>query len=141
MRLLQLGQDINILTRELAILKQLDDLGLPTVNARHIEVYGKLGILMDRFELGSKDIVRTINKKPKIIVTSPLLNKRSIQDLENIRKVLRQKKVQVKDLQFLIGKDGGIVIADPVEIHTRTKPSNKSLATIERLIEAARKNL
>jgi len=95
---------------------------------------------MDRYELGSKDVVRTINGKPKIVGDSSLLNQRSIDDLTNIRQILVNKNVSVDDLQFLVGKNGRVVIADPIAVRTDTAPSRNNLQTIDRLIDAARKS-
>ena len=139
--LVQPGKNVDSLTSELATLKELDELGFPTVNARRVEVDGQPGLLMDRFELGSKDVVRTINGTPTIVGDSLLLNQRSIDDLNNIKQMLRDRNVKVNDLQFLIGKDGQVVIADPIAITTGTTPSNVNIKTINRLIEVAMENL
>jgi hypothetical protein len=50
-----------------------------------------------------------------------------------------EKKVKIDDLQFLIGKDGRVVIADPLSVNVGVKPSPTNLRTIDKLIEAASK--
>ncbi len=49
------------------------------------------------------------------------------------------EKIKIDDLQFLIDKDGSMVIADPLHIHP-DKPSNKNIRMIDLLIEKARAN-
>ena len=139
--IVQPGKNIKVITKELDELKKLEDHGLPTVNAQLIRVDGQPAILMDRFAQGSKDVVKTIGKKPKKVGESSLLNQQSIDDLNNIRDTLIEKKIKVDDLQFLIGENGRVVIADPVKVHTKTKPSDKNLITIDLLIKIARGNL
>lgn len=54
---------------------------------------------------------------------------------------MERGKIKIDDLQFLIGKDGSVVISDPLVIHTNTKPSTKNIGMINLLIEEARKNI
>lgn len=70
------------------------------------------------------------------VAESPL-NERSIADLQGIRQTLKQKKVRVVDLQFLIADDGRVVINDPVEVKMGRPPMDTSLRDIDQLIEAA----
>jgi hypothetical protein len=92
---------------------------------------------MDRYAVGSKEIVRTINGKPTIVGDSPFLNDRSVVDLMEIRCTLEDEKVRIDDLQFLIGEDRSVVIADPLAVRPGVKPSPVDLRTIDRLIEVA----
>jgi filamentous hemagglutinin len=121
-------------------LTKLDELGLPTVNAKRIQIDGKPAILMDRFELGSKDMVVTVNGLPRIIGESSLLNQRSIDDLTTIKRIMIEKNVWINDLQFLIGEKGNVVLADIIDVQNKA-PSKTNMKTINRLIDAARKNL
>ena len=50
-----------------------------------------------------------------------------------------EKKVKVNDLQFLIGKDGKIVVADPLDVVVGEKPSASNIRMIDLLIKAAKK--
>jgi hypothetical protein len=90
---------------------------------------------------GSKTVVRTRDGKPKIVGESKLLNERSIADLERIRDALQGTPVWINDLQFLIGEDGAIVIADVLDFAIGKTPSRANLSTIARLIEAARSTI
>jgi filamentous hemagglutinin len=139
--ILKSGKNPVKIDQELQILNQIDKLGLPTVNAQRIVVDGKPAILMDRFAQGSKTIVRNNPRKPGILegADTSLLNERSISDLKSIRATLIEKQVKIDDLQFLIGNNGKVVIADPLKVTTGVKPSPVNLRTIDKLIEAASK--
>jgi hypothetical protein len=131
-----------LLTEELTLLNRLDELGLPTVNARGpISVDGSPALLFDRFAQGSKDIVRLERGKVRTVGQSSLLNKRSIDDLRSIRNTLVEQKVNVNDLQFLIGNDGRVVIADPLDVVVGSSPSKNNLRMIDLLIKSAQGNL
>ncbi|RED20887.1 hypothetical protein DES34_1291, partial [Brevibacillus brevis] len=136
------GKPQKLITEELGLLNKLDELGLPTVNGRSIFVDGKDALMFDRFAQGSKDIVKLHDGKVQIVGESSLLNQRSIEDLTAIRKIMVEKKIKINDLQFLIGKDGRVVVADPlnVEVGKKVKPSKNNLRMIDLLIESARKN-
>lgn len=123
------------------MLKKLDDAGLPTVNAKGpIDVDGRSALVFDKFAQGAKDVVKLESGKVQIVGESPLLNQRSIDDLTAIRKTLVEKQIKVNDLQFLIGKDGREVIADPLDVVTGAKPSKKNLKMIDLLIKSAKGN-
>ena len=52
------------------------------------------------------------------------------------------KLIFLNDLQFLIGKDGSMVIADPMAVIVGERdPLRKSLDMIDKLIEVAEKNI
>ncbi|MNI59078.1 hypothetical protein D3C73_1142220 [compost metagenome] len=121
------------------MLNKLHELGFPTVNARSVNVDGNPGLMFDRFAQGSKDIVRLQNGKIRIVGESPLLNQQSINDLNAIKQMMIEKKVKINDLQFLIGKDGKIVVADPLDVVVGEKPSANNIRMIDLLIEAAKK--
>ncbi|MEM9135025.1 MAG: hypothetical protein AAGE88_21960, partial [Actinomycetota bacterium] len=131
------GKSPTDLAREVELLASLEELGLPVVRAELIRVDGKDAILYDRYALGSKDVVRTVEKRPRIVGDTDLLNQRSIQDLRRIREMLIDQRIKIDDLQFLIGEDGSIVIADPLAVATDRPPSLNNLRTIDRLIDAA----
>jgi hypothetical protein len=138
---LKTGTNPVSLSNELTLLNKLDELGLPTVKARGpINVDGNPALVFERFAKGSKDTVKLVGDKVKIVGDSPLLNQRSIDDLNAIRKTLVNEKIQINDLQFLIGQDGRVVIADPLTVSTGVKPSKNNLRTIDLLIESAQKN-
>ena len=140
---LQPGKPLAALKEEAAMLKQLDDLGFPVVNARITTHDGAPAMIMDRYAQGSKDIVARNSKTGKVELVpnadTSLLNAQSARDLKAIKDRMVNKKVKIDDLQFLISKDGRVVIADPIKVHTRTKPSNNHIKTLDLLIKAAEK--
>jgi hypothetical protein len=138
---LKTGKNPNLLNQELELLNKLDKIGLPSVDARGpINVDGRPALVFERFAEGSKSTVKTVDGKVRVVGDSPLLNQRSIDDLNAIRKTLVNDKIKVDDLQFLIGQDGRVVIADPLAVTTGVKPSRNNLRTIDLLIESAQKN-
>ncbi len=138
--ILQAGKKSQLIVDELGMLNKLNDLGIPTVNASGVTVGGRPGMLMDQFAQGSKDIVALQNGKVRIVGDSPLLNNQSVTDLQNIRQTMVDQNVKIDDLQFLIGKDGRVVVADPLKVFTGVKPSPNNLRTIDLLIQQARKS-
>jgi hypothetical protein len=138
---LKQGKNPALLTDELTLLNKLDELGLPTVNARGpISVDGNPALIFDRFAQGSKDIVRLERGKVRTVGQSSLLNQRSVDDLTSIRNTLVEKQVKVNDLQFLIGNNGRVVIADPLDVVVGTAPSKNNLRMIDLLIKSAQGN-
>jgi hypothetical protein len=136
------GKNPADLNKELALLRQLEELGLPTVNARGpIKVDEQPALLFDRFAQGSKDIVRLRDRRVRIVGESSLLNEQSISDLQTIRQIIVNNKIRINDLQFLIGSDGRVVIADPLGVQVGIPPSSNNLDMIDLLIQAARKNV
>ncbi len=68
-----------------------------------------------------------------------VLNEQSIRDLEEIRATLAAKNIVVRDLQFLVDKDGRVVVADPLRIFgTETDPHIPFFKTFTRLRETPR---
>jgi hypothetical protein len=127
------------LATEAAQLKELADLGIPVVEIEGIiEFQGRPALIMKRYVQGSKTIARTIKGRAKLVGQSDLLNARSIRDLERIRDALKATPVWINDLQFLIGEDGAVVVADVLDFKIGQEPSKVNLSTIDRLIEAAR---
>ncbi|HTM19040.1 MAG TPA: hypothetical protein VL172_00975 [Kofleriaceae bacterium] len=123
-------------------LRQLRELGLPVVEVEGIINHnGRPTMIMKGYAQGSKSVVKTVRVKGRgkvsIVGESEYLNERSISDLEGIRDLMEQTPVKIDDLQFLIGEDGEIVIADPVDVKVGEKPSDNNRNTIKKLIEAA----
>lgn len=92
---------------------------------------------MRRYAQGSKDVVRTVGTRVKKVGSSRYLNQKSVADLRALRKTMEETPVKVDDLQFLIGKDGSMVIADPLKVVVGAKPSEKNRDTIRLLIKLA----
>ena len=124
-------------TEEAAVLRQIGEAGIPVVDARPVTVGGRPGVLMDRYEVGSKDIFPKDGRPGR---GSEFLNERSISDLNEIKRLMVEKKVWINDLQFLIGKDGRVVVADPLDVKFGPGPSRPNKDVINRLIRKAREN-
>ena len=105
---------------------------------------GQPAIVMKRYAQGSKEVVRLVKKpgksKVETVGASKYLNEKSIHDLRKIKSILQDKKIQIDDLQFLIGNDGSIVISDPLKVNILVPPSKNNLRMIELLIKAAKSN-
>ncbi|MGP4716879.1 two-partner secretion domain-containing protein [Psychrobacter sp. T6-6] len=140
---LKSGKPLSALQDEAAKLQQLKDLGFPVVNARITTHDGAPAMIMDRYAQGSKDIVAYNNKKNGVElianVDTSLLNAQSARQLKLIRDKMVKEKIKIDDLQFLIGKDHSVVIADPIKVYTKQKPSNKNIAMLNALIKIAEK--
>ena len=141
--ILQDGKPSSGIDKEITMLKQLEELGLPVVNAEKVIVDGKPGILMDKYAQDSKSIVAYDGKKGKVMLKpeadTSLLNQNSIDDLTNIMQTMKDGKVSINDLQFLIAEDGHMVVADPLNIIPGQKPSNNNIKMFNILIEEAKK--
>jgi hypothetical protein len=137
------GKKPRMVDDELAMLNQLKENGIPTVNAERVNVGGRPALLMDKFEGGGSKSVVALDRRGKMsnVGDSPYLNERSIADLNKIRNTLTTKPIKVDDLQFLIGKDGRVVVADPLKVTVGGKPSKNNLLMIDKLIAAAKKSI
>lgn len=134
------GTNSQAISDEIEMLGRLNDAGLPTVNPRAVSVDGSPGMLMDQFSQGSKDIVRLLDGKVRVVGDSKLLNQQSISDLQNIRATMVSNNIQISDLQFLISNEGRVVVADPLAVKFNAAPSKNNLRMIDLLIQSARKN-
>ena len=141
--ILQDGKPLTGVDKEINMLRQLEELGLPAVNAEKVMVDGKPGILMDKYAQDSKSIAAYDGNKGKVMLKpeadTSLLNQNSIDDLTNIMQTMKDGKISINDLQFLIAEDGHMVIADPLNIIPGQKPSNNNIRMINILIEEAKK--
>ncbi|TFH80884.1 MULTISPECIES: hypothetical protein [Pseudomonas] len=134
------GTNSQAISDEINMLGKLHDSGIPTVNPKAVSVDGTPGMLMDQFAQGSKDVVRLMDGKVRIVGDSPLLNQQSISDLKGIRDKLVNNNIQINDLQFLISNEGRVVVADPLAVNFNATPSKNNLRMIDLLIQAAQKN-
>lgn len=120
----------------------IDSLGLPAVNVRGpVLMGGQPALIYERFELGSKEVVKLKDGKIRIVGESSLLNERSVSDLKAIRKNMVDGDVRISDLQFLIAKGGRVVISDPLEVKVGLPPSYNNLRMIGLLIQQAQKTI
>ena len=102
---------------------------------------GQPALIYERFELGSKEVVKLKDGKIRIVGESSLLNERSVSDLKAIRKNMVDGDVRISDLQFLIAKGGRVVISDPLEVKVGLPPSYNNLRMIGLLIQQAQKTI
>jgi len=136
------NDDVALLEAEIGLLNRLKAAGVPTVKVLGITTHdGRPAIVMERMVLGSKNVVNSKKGKVEIVGESELLNARSIKDLNLIKKRMQKAQIRVHDLQFLIGADGRVVVADPVDVLMDENPSATNLQTIDQLILAAQRNL
>jgi hypothetical protein len=109
-------------------------------------IEARQAIVYERFEDGSKKVVRTRPGKNGIgeatlVGRSEYLNQRSIEDLRRISQVIEEKKIRIHDLQFMIAKDGRVVISDPGNVLHGIEPSGTNRKTIQLLIGVAEDNV
>jgi hypothetical protein len=141
---LEKGRPANAIDKEIELLNDLKEQGLPTVEILGKTTHnGQPAVVMKKYAQGSKDLVRVENKNIKRIGESTLLNEKSVKDLKAIKSIMELKKIKINDLQFLIQKDGTIVISDPlgVTIGQRLRPNENNFKMIDKLIEAAEENI
>ncbi|WP_316682958.1 LysM peptidoglycan-binding domain-containing protein, partial [Ralstonia flaminis] len=137
---LRTGKNPQTISAEIDMLGKLSDAGIPTVNPRAVSVDGAPGMLMDRFAQGSKEVVRLVESKMTTVGESALLNQKSVADLQAIRGTMVSKQIQINDLQFLISREGRVVVSDPLGVNFNTAPSRNNLRMIDLLMRAAQKN-
>ncbi len=137
---LKKGKPGSAIDEEVALLRQLSENNLPVVEILERGIHeGQPALIMKKYAQGSKDIVKRVGDKMKIVGDSAFLNQKSIRDLNLIKNNLINRKIKIDDLQFLIAKDGSIVIADPLAIFVGQAPSKWNLQMIDKLIEVASK--
>lgn len=110
-----------------------------------IDYKGKAATLMRRYAQGSKSVVANDKEqfnKPVRVGNSAYLNATSIEDLNEIIFKFQKKKVRIDDIQFLIGSDGSVVVADPLTATVgQGAPTSNMIVMAMRLIEAAAENV
>jgi hypothetical protein len=116
------GDKTNLLQEEKAMLDKIASKGVPTATILEISTYdGKKAYLQKRFE--------TANRAPDWQQKRwEVLNQTSIDDCEKIEAALKSGKLNVSDAQFLIGKDGHVVLSDPLSVTDLTDAPNQSSA-------------
>jgi hypothetical protein len=140
------GKSAASIDEEIGLLNTLKEQGLPTTEVMGTTTHnGQPAVVMKKYAQGSKDVVVVDNGKVRRVGDSGFLNEKSIQDLNKIKQIMELKKIKVNDLQFLIGKDGSVVIADPLNVSVGEKipgvGKNKNFKMIDKLIEAATDNI
>ncbi|MGB4774922.1 MAG: hypothetical protein WBP45_07120, partial [Daejeonella sp.] len=139
---LKKGKPLSSIDDEIVLLKNLSDNKLPVVEIiEKVTFDGQVAVIMKKYAQGSKEVVKRVGDKMEIVGNSTFLNQKSITDLTNIKNTLVSKKIKIDDLQFLIGKDGVVVIADPLNVFVGQVPSKWNTQMIDKLIEVATKNV
>jgi ankyrin repeat protein len=112
---------------EVSAIGTLKALGFPVVNVHGVIPVGhEFGILQERVPEARS------SKDPRAY---QFLNERSIEDLRSVERLLMANPIHVVDLQFLVGRDGRVVICDPMTIEDRSSPEN--LDQVRRLLARA----
>jgi hypothetical protein len=131
------------LTAEMNALNRLEDLGALVIKNYGItQVNGRPALLLERIPdpQSSKKIGDELGGFVTIYRNADLsrLNQKSINDLNNIKSVLEKNNISVKDLQFIISKDGSVRINDPLNVFDYIDKGNIEL--IDELIKRAKMN-
>lgn len=143
----KLAEDALIrITEEAVMLGMLANRKIPVVAIDGITTHSnKPALIMNRYAEGSKATVtndKSNFNKPMRVGDSKHLNAKSITDLNKIMKQCQREKVRIDDIQFLIGSDGSVVIADPLSLEAGNRPpSSNMIQMIMRLMEAAAENV
>lgn len=131
---------------ETALLNRLRvEAGIPVAEIIGIiEYHGRAATLMYAYAEGSKSTVTNDKQRfnePVRVGNSANLNATSIEDLNEIMVKFQRKKVRIDDIQFLIGSDGSVVVADPLSLEMGTHPpTTNMIRMIHRLVETAAEN-
>lgn len=138
--ILKKGKTTAILNKEIEALKILSEKGYPTVEIlQKTTHHGQPAIVMKRYKESSGGILKS-NR-------SNVLNAKSIEELQTIRERIKEKEFVITDLQFLIGKNGTVVIADPILFFNVSSPEfieaniANNYSVIDELIYIAKRNM
>ncbi|MGO4129783.1 DUF4781 domain-containing protein [Inquilinus sp. YAF38] len=125
--------------KEMAMLNQLDEAGLPVARPLGlIRVGGRPALLVDRYVAGSKDM---LDRTGNTVVDTSRLNENSLLSLQRIRLAMQMRKIDIRDVQFLMKEDGSFVVADPVAVHMGSEPSPEALGMLDKFIAATEAKL
>lgn len=135
------------LSRETGMIKLLKDNGLPVVEICGITLYHHMpAMIMPFMPEQSKDF--KASGEPGLsdrgvpgtddtaVRRSKFMTPGSLTKLVEIQKMLQEKRLRVSDLQFLIGAEGSIVIADPRKVNVGLPPSSGNIGTINYTLAA-----
>ncbi|MBG6130802.1 hypothetical protein IWQ47_002266 [Aquimarina sp. EL_43] len=130
----------SILNKELKALKILSEKGYPIVEILQKTTHNsKPAIVMKRYEESSNHVLKSSE--------SNMLNATSIEELQTIREKIDEKEFVITDLQFLIAKNGTVVIADPILFFNVSSPEfieaniANNYNVIDELIYIAKRNM
>jgi len=98
-------------------------------------------VVWRKYAQGSKSVVKAEKGKVKRVGPSQCLNETSITDLIKIKNDMIGINIKIDDLQFLIGDDGHVVVADPLAVYYDTPTSKTNVQIIDSLIKVAKENI
>lgn len=102
---------------EVGRMRQLAELGVPTAR---VLARGRCGssdaLYMERYHTYSK----AWGAEEEVQRFQATINERTIASVELAIKVIREQRIYIDDLQFLIRKDGEAVVADPGPVHVKS---------------------
>jgi hypothetical protein len=125
--------------KEMAMLNQLDEAGLPVARPLGLmRVDGRPALLVDRYVANSKDM---LDRSTGAVADTSRLNENSLLSLQRIKLAMQMRKIDIRDLQFLVKEDGSFVVADPVAVHLGAEPSSEALETLDKFIGATEAKL
>ena len=118
-----------IIPNEINHLNRLKELRFPVVQNHGLALIdgGQQGLILDYID--EREGVDFISK----------LNKTSMKDLKRVEALIKKTKIDIHDLQFLVKKDGHLLIHDPRNITDVQSPSDTGLESLE-VISKIRKN-
>ncbi|WP_343717765.1 DUF4781 domain-containing protein [Inquilinus sp.] len=125
--------------KEMAMLNQLDEAGLPVARPLGmVRVDGRPALLVDRYAANSKDM---LDRDTGAVADTSRLNENSLLSLQRIKLAMQTRRIDIRDLQFLVKEDGSFVVADPVAVHRGAEPSSEALETLDKFIAATEAKL
>ncbi len=99
------------LSKEKAFLDELDAKGVPVAKILEVGTWnGQVAGIQKRYEVSDRDVMAYWDKK------WDLLNETTLEDADRISKALAAAKIDIKDPQYLVAKDGHVVLNDPLGI-------------------------
>lgn len=124
--------------KEMALTKQLKELGFPVVDAHALVAYeGEVGLSKDYIyhALDSEDVVHNRRSMP----SGESFNTNVMKDCDAIISKLKNHHLHIEDLQFIIDEHGRVRINDPRDV-VRSSPE-KSINKVRELRAVALNNL
>jgi hypothetical protein len=82
-----------------------------------------------------------LDRTGNTVVDASRLNENSLLSLQRIKLAMQMRKIDIRDIQFLMKEDGSFVVSDPVAVHMGSEPSPEALGMIDKLIDAAEAKL
>jgi hypothetical protein len=99
------------LAKEKAFLDELDAKGVPVAKILELGTFdGRVAGIQKRYEVSDRDVMAMWDKRWDI------LNENTLADADKISKALAAAKIDIEDPQYLVAKDGHVVLNDPMGI-------------------------